>query len=335
VQELESVITNQKDKEMRAVIKATTAFSTIRASQRHHNVASKLIQQCAIGSDTIRTITSTGTSTSMNNRNAISSIPLHHIDLPMDCRHRESDDDNDDDRVERSVFGDIILLQQQQQQMQQQQCLEVDPSSSSILHKNLHHLSYTSTNNNNATNRSHQLQQCRSYTMSTRTERAPQAAILALGSVALTAKAGQYAMKAYNEWKKSQPSPPAEGDAEPTNNESTTDSTTTENADTDTSKNTTDKKKPDATTGSRENIFQKYFNLGVGSKYYDGGFEDKMTRREAALILGVRESSTHKRIKEAHRKLLILNHPDTGGSTYLSGKLNEAKDLLLKGRKSR
>merc|ERR1740124_2112685 len=84
---------------------------------------------------------------------------------------------------------------------------------------------------------------------------------------------------------------------------------------------------------SRHNIFQKYFNLGVGSKYYDGGFEDKMTRREAALILGVRESSTHKRIKEAHRKLLILNHPDTGGSTYLSGKLNEAKDLLLKGRK--
>jgi hypothetical protein len=27
-------------------------------------------------------------------------------------------------------------------------------------------------------------------------------------------------------------------------------------------------------------------------KFYDGGFEDKMTRREASLILGCRESSS-------------------------------------------
>ena len=35
-------------------------------------------------------------------------------------------------------------------------------------------------------------------------------------------------------------------------------------------------------------------------------------------------------VKEEHRKLLILNHPHTGGSNYLAGKLNETKDLLLK-----
>ena len=64
-----------------------------------------------------------------------------------------------------------------------------------------------------------------------------------------------------------------------------------------------------------------------------GGFEEKMTRKEAALILGVRESSSAKRIKEAHRKLLILNHPDTGGSTFVAGKINEAKELLLTGKK--
>ena len=82
--------------------------------------------------------------------------------------------------------------------------------------------------------------------------------------------------------------------------------------------------------GARENIFAKWFD--VGGKYYEGGFEDSMTRREAALVLGVRESSSAQRIKDAHRKLLILNHPDTGGSTYLAGKINEAKELLLKGK---
>merc|ERR1712157_420582 len=79
-------------------------------------------------------------------------------------------------------------------------------------------------------------------------------------------------------------------------------------------------------------FFEKWFNLSVGSKFYEGGFEDKMTRREAALILGVRESSSVKRIKESHRKILMLNHPDTGGSNYLASKINEAKELLLKGK---
>lgn len=93
------------------------------------------------------------------------------------------------------------------------------------------------------------------------------------------------------------------------------------------------KGKPEEQEGDRENIFAKWFGVGVGAKYYEGGFEDEMTKREAALILGVRESSSTQRIKEAHRKLLILNHPDTGGSTYMAGKINEAKELLLKGRR--
>lgn len=67
--------------------------------------------------------------------------------------------------------------------------------------------------------------------------------------------------------------------------------------------------------------------------FYDGPFEDKMTRREAALILGVRESASEERIRNAHRKLLILNHPDTGGSTFIATKINQAKELLLGGSK--
>ena len=58
-----------------------------------------------------------------------------------------------------------------------------------------------------------------------------------------------------------------------------------------------------------------------------------MTRREAALILGVRESASPERIKNAHRNLLIQNHPDTGGSTFISTKINEAKEMLESGKR--
>ncbi|KAM3205036.1 mitochondrial import inner membrane translocase subunit TIM14-1 [Capsicum chacoense] len=64
-------------------------------------------------------------------------------------------------------------------------------------------------------------------------------------------------------------------------------------------------------------------------KFYEGGFQPKMTRREAALILGVRESTPADKVREAHRKVMVANHPDAGGSHYLASKINEAKDILL------
>ncbi|CAA9958893.1 hypothetical protein CFE70_002412 [Pyrenophora teres f. teres 0-1] len=69
----------------------------------------------------------------------------------------------------------------------------------------------------------------------------------------------------------------------------------------------------------------------LGRGYYKGGFEPKMTRREAALILEMPERGiTKELLRKKHRSLMLLNHPDRGGSPYLATKVNEAKELLEK-----
>ncbi|KAL8210658.1 hypothetical protein R6Q57_005095 [Mikania cordata] len=69
-------------------------------------------------------------------------------------------------------------------------------------------------------------------------------------------------------------------------------------------------------------------------RFYEGGFQPTMTRREAALILGVRESVAEDKVREAHRRVMVANHPDAGGSHYLASKINEAKDVMLRKTKN-
>ncbi|BGP38781.1 mitochondrial import inner membrane translocase subunit TIM14 [Rhodotorula kratochvilovae] len=71
---------------------------------------------------------------------------------------------------------------------------------------------------------------------------------------------------------------------------------------------------------------------GAGKdEWVKGGFAPRMDRKEAVEILGLRESHmTLNRLKDAHRRIMLANHPDRGGSPYLASKVNEAKDLLEK-----
>ncbi len=57
----------------------------------------------------------------------------------------------------------------------------------------------------------------------------------------------------------------------------------------------------------------------------------KVTNKdEAYKILGLDFDATKDDIISAHKELIRKNHPDKGGSDYLSSKINEARDILLK-----
>lgn len=65
---------------------------------------------------------------------------------------------------------------------------------------------------------------------------------------------------------------------------------------------------------------------------YRGGFNPKMTESEAILVLGVSpeeiEILDEGLLKTKHRRAMLRNHPDRGGSPYLAVKINEAREVL-------
>lgn len=69
----------------------------------------------------------------------------------------------------------------------------------------------------------------------------------------------------------------------------------------------------------------------------ENGMQARMTMKEAALILGLTNNTVlegevaDQELKEAHRAVMRVNHPDTLGSNYLALKINKAKEVLSKG----
>ncbi len=76
--------------------------------------------------------------------------------------------------------------------------------------------------------------------------------------------------------------------------------------------------------GWQERVNRDDFNRGGTAS---GG--EPMTREEAYQILGLEPGASREDIHQAYRRLIKGVHPDSGGSAFLTAKINAAKDLLL------
>ncbi|KIK63003.1 hypothetical protein GYMLUDRAFT_163421 [Collybiopsis luxurians FD-317 M1] len=75
----------------------------------------------------------------------------------------------------------------------------------------------------------------------------------------------------------------------------------------------------------------KQAGKSAADQWVKGGFKTKMDRKEAIAILGLKDGpQLRTKLKDAHRQIMLANHPDRGGSPYLASKINEAKDMLEK-----
>lgn len=69
-------------------------------------------------------------------------------------------------------------------------------------------------------------------------------------------------------------------------------------------------------------------------KYFSSSYKKKknnnmMSRKEALKILGLPDDATKKEILDSYHSLIKKNHPDLGGSDWITSQLNKAKETLL------
>lgn len=57
-----------------------------------------------------------------------------------------------------------------------------------------------------------------------------------------------------------------------------------------------------------------------------------MSVEEAKQILGVKHGASNEEIMKAFKKLMLINHPDKGGSEYIAAKVIQAKETLIKNK---
>lgn len=58
----------------------------------------------------------------------------------------------------------------------------------------------------------------------------------------------------------------------------------------------------------------------------------RMSRREALEVLGLADPVSEAEVRAAWVRLMRVAHPDGGGSDWLAARVNQAKDILLRGR---
>ena len=73
-------------------------------------------------------------------------------------------------------------------------------------------------------------------------------------------------------------------------------------------------------------LISKFFSFKQ-SKYTN--FKKTMTRNEALEILGLKGNATKKEILDSYNNLIKKNHPDLGGSDWITKRLNQARDSFL------
>ena len=83
-------------------------------------------------------------------------------------------------------------------------------------------------------------------------------------------------------------------------------------------------------------IFDMLLNIFRRKQKIDkNDYNQKMSLRESYELLGVDENAPLEVIIKSHKELIRKLHPDKGGTSYLSARVNEARDIILADREKR